>query len=95
MLIWDSEADVRLRPFFRSQPLQLEAPWELVTRWSYFDLTDGAIEGGEMGILSAGGTWWLSSFFNVQFAYRLIELDRLDLQGTSDGLLVRLVLILE
>ena len=69
--------------------------WELALRWSVLDLTDGAIEGGEMEILSGGGTWWLTSFFNLQFAYRLIQLDRFDLQGTSDGLLVRLVLILE
>jgi len=69
--------------------------WEAVLRWTHLDLTDGAIEGGEMGILSAGGTWWLTPFFNIQFAFRLIELDRFDLQGTSDGLLVRLVLILE
>ena len=79
--------------------------WEVALRFSELDLTDGAIEGGEMQILSATAKWWLTTFFSFDTQYRHIELDRqpfernveeqVGLRGSSDSLLFRLTLILE
>jgi phosphate-selective porin OprO/OprP len=69
--------------------------WELGLRWSELDLSDGPVEGGEMEILSAGVGWWLSPVFNLNLNYRHVRLDRLGDQGRSDGVNVRLVLMLE
>lgn len=69
--------------------------WEVAVRWSELDLTDGGIEGGEMQILSAAVNWWLTPFFHFDVNYRRIELDRFGLEGTSDGILSRVVLFLE
>jgi phosphate-selective porin OprO/OprP len=68
--------------------------WQVALRWSDLDLTDAAIEGGEMQILSTSLQWWLTSFFMIETQYRTIELDRFGLQGTADGLLTRVALIL-
>jgi phosphate-selective porin OprO/OprP len=69
--------------------------WELALRWTELDLTDAEIEGGEMQVLSAAVNWWLTSYFSFNFYYRRIELDRFGVQGTSDGMLARVVLMLE
>jgi phosphate-selective porin OprO/OprP len=69
--------------------------WEVALRWTDLDLTDGAIEGGEMQVLSAAVNWWLTSYFSFNIYYRNIQLDRFGLQGTSDGMLARVVLMLE
>jgi phosphate-selective porin OprO/OprP len=69
--------------------------WETAIRWSEVDLTDGAVDGGEMGILSLGLNWWLSPIFNVNLNYRHITLDRFGLEGESDGFAARVVLMLE
>ncbi len=69
--------------------------WEVGVRWSDLDLNDGTIEGGEMQIVSAALTWWLTRFFNTSLNLRTIELDRDGLSGRSSGALVRLVLMLD
>lgn len=69
--------------------------WELGVRWSDLDLSDAAIEGGEMEIWATSLNWWLSPIFVVQAQYRDIELDRFGLSGRSDGVLTRVVLVLE
>ncbi len=69
--------------------------WELAARYSSIDLTDGTIDGGEMGIVSLGAAWYLTSAFHLRLDYRHIELDREDRHSTSDGFLLRLVLLLE
>jgi hypothetical protein len=48
-----------------------------------------------MQVLSAAVNWWLTSYFSFNFYYRRIELDRFGVQGTSDGMLARVVLMLE
>lgn len=68
---------------------------ELALRWSYLDLTDAQISGGEMGILSTGLNWWLTPYFSFSLYYRNIELDRFGKVGHSDGLLARVTLMLE
>lgn len=69
--------------------------FEVAARWSEIDLTDGTIQGGEMQILSAGLTWWLTRFFNASLNLRTIELERDGFVGRSDGALARIVLMLE
>jgi phosphate-selective porin OprO/OprP len=69
--------------------------WEVGIRWSDLDLTDRAVEGGEMKILSLGLNWWLSPIFNVNVSYRHINLDRFGLDGDAHGFNSRVLLALQ
>jgi phosphate-selective porin OprO/OprP len=69
--------------------------WELSARWSDIDLSDGAISGGEMQILSLGVNWWPAPWGSMSVNYRNIRLDRFDITGRSDGFMIRLLLMLE
>ena len=68
---------------------------ELAVRYSNTDLTDGAVDGGEMDIYSLGVNWWLTHSTQFGANYRFISLDRFGTQGDSSGLNVRLVLMLD
>jgi phosphate-selective porin OprO/OprP len=48
-----------------------------------------------MDIWSLGLNWWLSPYFNVNFNYRYITLDRFGDEGISQGMNARLMLVLE
>jgi len=69
--------------------------WEIAARYSELDLSDGRIAGGEMQIASLGLNWWLTPFFSLGANYRYIwnELD--GVQGTSSGLMTRILLMLD
>ena len=69
--------------------------WELSTRYSSVDLTDGLVDGGEMDIFSLGVNWWLSPIFNVNLNYRFITNDRDGLSGDTQGVMGRVLLMLE
>lgn len=69
--------------------------WEAAFRYSTLDLTDGTIDGGEMDIWSLGLNWWLTPYFEVNMNYRRITLDRFGIRGKSNGVMGRVVLILE
>jgi phosphate-selective porin OprO/OprP len=69
--------------------------WEASVRWSDLDLNDGSIAGGRMQIASVGLNWWLTPVFHVSVDYRHIRLDRDGVVGHSDGLNVRVLLMLE
>jgi phosphate-selective porin OprO/OprP len=69
--------------------------WQVSLRYSDLDLADGAIDGGEMQIASAGIAWWLTPFFSVDVNYRYIWNEIDGLQGTTSGLNSRLILVLE
>jgi len=74
--------------------------WETAVRWSELDLNDGAVQGGDMDILSLGLNWYLSPIFIANINYRYITLDRPDefgnnLQGDSSGINSRIVLLLD
>ncbi len=96
-----------MRPFNRKNGLFRPVPvarsvynggwgaWEFSTRFSRIDLTDGTIDGGEMDIFSLGASWWLTPFFNVNMNYRHIMLTQGGVKGKSDGVAVRLLLVLE
>ena len=68
---------------------------EIATRFSSLDLTDGAVDGGQMDIYSLGLNWWLTRTTSFGINYRHVELDRFDADGSFDGLTTRIVLILE
>jgi phosphate-selective porin OprO/OprP len=69
--------------------------WELMARYSYTDLTDRAIDGGEMDIWSVGARWWLTYFLSLDMNYRSISLDRFGVTGDSRGFNTRLLISLE
>ena len=46
-------------------------------------------------ILSLGFNWWLTGYLNLSLNYRHTMHDRFDEKGTSDGVNVRLLLVLE
>jgi len=69
--------------------------WEISTRFSSIDLTDGLVDGGEMDIFSLGVNWWLTPVFNVNLNYRYITLDRFGFESSSNGFLTRVLLMLE
>ncbi len=79
-------------PVSRSVYQNGKGAWELVSRWSSIDLTDGPVQGGEMDILSLGLNWWLSSTFSVSLNYRYITNDKDSLHGKSSGVDARVLL---
>ncbi len=69
--------------------------WEVSARYSDVDLTEGTIEGGEMDIASLGLNWWLTPVASFGVNYRHVGLDREGERGSSDGVMTRIVLMLE
>ena len=69
--------------------------WEVTARYSSIDLDDRTVEGGQMGIFSLGLNWWLTPTFGTNFNYRHIVLDRYGIRGRSNGIMYRLILVLE
>jgi len=69
--------------------------WELSARWSSLDLTDGAVQGGEMDIASLGLNWWLTPYMALSFNYRYIWNTRDGIEDASSGLNTRILLMLE
>jgi phosphate-selective porin OprO/OprP len=68
---------------------------ELAFRYSNTDLTDGAIDGGEMDIWSLGVNWWFTRWAQFGPNYRHISLDRYANEGYSSGLNMRILLVLD
>jgi len=69
--------------------------WEVSARWSELDLTDGKIQGGEMGTFSLGLNWWPTGSVNVNANYRYSTIDRYNEIGTNHGIVTRLTFMLE
>jgi phosphate-selective porin OprO/OprP len=69
--------------------------WELGARYSSIDLTDGLVDGGEMDIFSLGINWWLSPIFNVNLNYRFITNNKGGFSGETQGVMGRVLLMLE
>jgi phosphate-selective porin OprO/OprP len=68
---------------------------ETAFRYSWLDLTDGTVDGGEMHIYSLGLNWWLTRWAQFGVNYRYIFLDRFGIKSGSSGLNLRLVLLLD
>jgi phosphate-selective porin OprO/OprP len=68
---------------------------ELAARYSRTDLTDEAVEGGDMDVLSLGVNWWLTRWAQLGADYRYVFLDRAGAHGESSGLNVRILLMMD
>jgi len=69
--------------------------WEAVARFSAIDLQDGAVDGGEMDVYSLGLNWKLTSITSLSVNYRHVVLDQAGETGHSDGIMMRIGLMLE
>ena len=69
--------------------------WELAARFSTLDLDDAQLNGGQMDVYSLGVNWWLTTVSQVSLNYRYVDLDRFGLTGTSSGVNLRLLLVLD
>ena len=85
------------RPYFRAigsfgpiTPTSRFGAFELVTRYSHIDLTDGPIEGGVLGKWYFGANWWISRQWKAGVGYGLADLDRDGVIGNTHMLLFRL-----
>jgi len=56
--------------------------WELAARYSWVDLNQGAVQGGELHNMTYGLNWYLNDFTKFQFNYINSSLDR---AAISDG----------
>jgi phosphate-selective porin OprO/OprP len=65
---------------------------ELALRWSEIDLTDGAMDGGEMRVAKAAATWWASTRFNVSLNYQIIWNEIGGSKGRAEGFVLRLMI---
>jgi phosphate-selective porin len=55
----------------------------------------GRCAGGELDIFSLGVNWWLTPVFNVNMNYRYTTLDRFGIEGDYNGVMSRVLLLLE
>jgi phosphate-selective porin OprO and OprP len=73
--------------------------WEVSTRFSTLDMNEvpdaAGLDAGEMDVWSLGLNWWLTPTMNANINYRYVDLDRLGVQGSSQGFVSRIMLILE
>jgi phosphate-selective porin OprO/OprP len=67
------------RPVFKGGP----GAWEVVLRYSTFDLDDGPIRGGKFWKISPMVNWYLSKELRLEFAYGYGVLDRFNLKGAT------------
>jgi hypothetical protein len=58
-------------------------------------MNEGGVNGGNMDIYSLGFNWWLSTSASFGINYRHIALDDGTLTGHSDGIMTRILLMLE
>jgi len=59
--------------------------WQVAARYSYLDLTDDEVEGGELENITLGLNWHLTSTIRVMFNYILMDLDLEDTDGTAQA----------
>jgi len=61
--------------------------WQVAARYSFLDLNDGELEGGELQTASLGLNWWLNPNTRMMFDYVLSDLDEV---GETGAALMRL-----
>ncbi|MBW1750795.1 MAG: hypothetical protein JRJ37_08885, partial [Deltaproteobacteria bacterium] len=69
--------------------------FEAAARHSRVDLNEGLVEGGDMNISSLGLNWWLTPVAQFSINYRYIMLDQGGMDGNSQEITSRLLLILD
>ncbi len=68
---------------------RLAGAWEFATRYTWLDLNDGDVRGGELDAWTAGVNWYWSAFFRMQLNYVLTDRDAPDGEGRASGFLMR------
>jgi phosphate-selective porin OprO and OprP len=68
--------------------------FELVTRYSWVDLTDGSIDGGKLGKWHFGANWWMTRQLKIGVGYGDADLDLDGARGNTKMLLFRLQWVL-
>ena len=63
---------------------------ELIARYGTVDLDDELVHGGQMDKWMIGSNWWINPYWKASVSYGTASLDRLDLHGKSDIMLLRL-----
>ncbi len=69
--------------------------FEAAARYSSVDLSDELVEGGKMDIASLGLNWWLTQVAQFSLNYRYIDLNENGMDGNSQEITSRLLLILD
>ena len=69
--------------------------WEIYSRWSSIDLSDGAVDGGVMNTLSFGLNWWPIDTIQANVNYRYSTLNLFGQTGFNQGIVTRLSFVLE
>jgi len=69
--------------------------FEAAARYSSVDLSDELVEGGKMDITSLGLNWWLTQVAQFSINYRYINLNENGIDGASQEITSRIVLILD
>ena len=69
--------------------------WEIATRYSDIDLSDGGVGGGDMQIASLGLNWWATPFFSLGANYRYIWNTLDEVEGSSSGFMTRILIMLD
>lgn len=85
------------RPYVRASgyagglsPLRRWGALEFALRYSHLDLTDGAIDGGELDKWSYNLSWWASAQWKIGLTYGDADLDRSGLTGNTKMWLARI-----
>lgn len=78
------------RPVFKGGP----GAWEVVLRYSTFDLDDGPVSGGKFWKITPMINWYLSKEVRLELAYGYGILDRFNLSGATQFFQTRLQLTL-
>lgn len=68
--------------------------WEWGGRYSYTDLVDGAVQGGNMHALTAGLSWYWNRYIRLQFDYGLALIDDGPLDGRLNTFQMRFQLVI-
>ena len=74
------------RPVFKGGP----GAWEVLLRYSNFDLDDGPVHGGKFWKITPMVNWYLSKEVRLEFAYGYGVLDRFNLKGATQFFQTRL-----
>ncbi len=91
MLTGESRAYIRSMGIFGPvRPAARTGAFELVTRYSYVDLSDGLVQGGVLRKWHFGLNWWISRQWKAGISWGDADLDRNGLKGNTNMLLLRM-----
>ncbi|MXV53237.1 hypothetical protein GS399_19905 [Pedobacter sp. HMF7647] len=74
----------------RVKPEATHGAWEVVARISNVDLDSKDIKGGKLVKFYGGLNWWATQYWRMAFGYGYSNLDRDNIKGITNSLIVRL-----